>query len=483
MTGKERRRPREGKGTQFSVVVPTYNVENYLTDFFRSLTGQSLDFKTHIELVVVDDGSTDRSAKIVKRWQRRYPDNIRYTFQTRGGPGSARNAGLLLATHEWIAFVDPDDFIDRDYFARIDECLRRQGDDNLALLSANLIVFDEKTHSYLDQHPLRYRYSTERLVAASDPGRFIQLGVTGALVRGSLIRQWGLKFDERIRPNFEDAHFVGRYLLRARQWSMVFLPQAKYFYRHRADRTSLRDSTTRDAEWYGDKLEFGHLGLLNDALSLNGTVPRYVQNTVLYDLSWQFAHLMGQPKAITILTRKQRERFVDLLAQIFLKIDSVTIANYDIWDFPTAYRVGILNLFKSARLPVQIVEVTGYEPHARMARVAYWSPDPEPSAQFTIDGRLVEPSARDSRRIEFLGSEFCWEHTSWINIASGRSFTASIDGKLALADCQGRRNFGVMWLDDIRSAASASPGWSSPPAAKRPEPPRERSRARLLSGR
>ena len=58
---------------QYTVVSAVYNVEKYLDEFFSSLTKQSLNFKNHIQLILVDDGSPDSSAKIIKKWQKKIP--------------------------------------------------------------------------------------------------------------------------------------------------------------------------------------------------------------------------------------------------------------------------------------------------------------------------------------------------------------------------------------------------------------------------
>ena len=85
-----------------SVITPVFNCERYLAAALESVLGQSY---RPIELIVVDDGSTDGSAEIAGR----YADRIRYVHQANSGSGAARNAGVDLATGAYLAFVDADD--------------------------------------------------------------------------------------------------------------------------------------------------------------------------------------------------------------------------------------------------------------------------------------------------------------------------------------------------------------------------------------
>ncbi|AFZ15635.1 glycosyl transferase family 2 (plasmid) [Crinalium epipsammum PCC 9333] len=83
-----------------SVIIAVYNREQYLAEAIESVLAQTYPA---IELIVVDDGSSDRSAEVAQR----YP--ITYHFQRNGGISSARNAGISLATGEFLAFLDSDD--------------------------------------------------------------------------------------------------------------------------------------------------------------------------------------------------------------------------------------------------------------------------------------------------------------------------------------------------------------------------------------
>lgn len=97
-----------------SVIVPVYNTENYLEQCIQSLVEQTLP---QMELIFVDDGSTDASPLILKKYQEQYPEKVRIITQKNAGQGSARNAGLQAACGEYIGFLDADDYADRRMYA------------------------------------------------------------------------------------------------------------------------------------------------------------------------------------------------------------------------------------------------------------------------------------------------------------------------------------------------------------------------------
>lgn len=97
-----------------SVIVPVYNTEKYLEECIRSLTEQTLP---DLELIFVNDGSTDTSAQILEKYRALDPARIRVITQKNGGQGKARNAGLAAAKGEYVGFVDSDDYVDRRMYA------------------------------------------------------------------------------------------------------------------------------------------------------------------------------------------------------------------------------------------------------------------------------------------------------------------------------------------------------------------------------
>lgn len=94
-----------------SLIVPVYNTEKYLEKCLQSLVNQTLK---EIEVIVVNDGSTDNSIVIAERFEKEYPKIVKILSKTNGGLGSARNFGLKHAKGKYIMFVDSDDSIENN---------------------------------------------------------------------------------------------------------------------------------------------------------------------------------------------------------------------------------------------------------------------------------------------------------------------------------------------------------------------------------
>ncbi len=98
-----------------SVVIPVYNVENYLRRCIKSVLRQSYD---KIEIILVDDGSTDNSGKICDEFEK-IDSRIKVYHKTNGGLSDARNYGLKYVEGSWITFIDSDDYIDKKYIEKL----------------------------------------------------------------------------------------------------------------------------------------------------------------------------------------------------------------------------------------------------------------------------------------------------------------------------------------------------------------------------
>ena len=121
-----------------SVVIPVYNVENYLIECLDSICNQTLK---NIEIICINDGSTDNSLRILNEYKKK-DSRISIITQNNGGLSSARNTGLKYVSGKYIYFIDSDDYLDLNALKELYEISEEK---NLDMLLFKIICFDEDT--------------------------------------------------------------------------------------------------------------------------------------------------------------------------------------------------------------------------------------------------------------------------------------------------------------------------------------------------
>lgn len=101
-----------------SVIIPVYNTKDYIEKCLDSLLNQTL---SDIEILAVDDGSTDGTGEIVREYAQKHPDKIKAFFKENGGQAEARNLALEYAVGDYIGFVDSDDWVDKEMYLEMYE--------------------------------------------------------------------------------------------------------------------------------------------------------------------------------------------------------------------------------------------------------------------------------------------------------------------------------------------------------------------------
>ncbi|MBQ9861547.1 MAG: glycosyltransferase [Clostridia bacterium] len=129
-----------------SIIVPTYNTEVYLERCVDSLLAQT---HTNIEIILVDDGSTDSSPSICDRYAAQ-DARVRVVHKPNGGLSSARNAGLDVASGDYIGFVDSDDYVSNEMYALLAQHLDNSGCD---IANVMYVRVDEEGKTYPSKVP------------------------------------------------------------------------------------------------------------------------------------------------------------------------------------------------------------------------------------------------------------------------------------------------------------------------------------------
>ncbi|QOQ98968.1 CDP-glycerol glycerophosphotransferase family protein [Campylobacter lari] len=413
--------PKKHKGfTQYTIISAVYNVEKYLDDYFNSIINQRLDFKKNIFMILVDDGSTDNSANIIKKYQKKYPKNIVYLYKENGGQASARNLGLKYMQENnyktpWVTFTDPDDFLDRNYFYEVDKFLSTHQDDDVCMVGCNVIFYHEKQRIYKDNHALNFKFKKGVQIKRNyNLENFIQLFTNSCFVNIYYIGY--LAFNEKIKPNFEDAKFVNEYLLENINLKSVFLPKAKYFYRKREDSSSTLDLKLKSKDYYLNVTRNGYLKILSDCIKNKRSIPLFIQNLVLYDLCWQIKPLINSPEKLSFMGKDEKQEYLNLLDKIFSFIEMEIVANFSLAGCCFFYKVGILNCFKSEKPPFQIAYIEDYDPYKEQILITYYTGDDEDIESILVDEEEVYIDYKKIVKYDFLDRVFCYQKRLWVHI-------------------------------------------------------------------
>lgn len=213
---------------ELSIIVPIYNVEDYLEECLKSLYNIK---NIKLEIILVNDGSKDNSFKIMEKFKEIYPEKTVLINKENGGLSSARNAGMKAAVGEYISFIDSDDFIDVDEF----EKFFKEGQKNkLDVMVGNMRYYTpEKTGDSLFRSNI---VKNSGIVNGIDffwnlfqkPKCFREEVVDDIYKREFLVKN-NIWFNENIVH--EDSEFTPLVYLKAEK--VKYIDRAFYFYRQR----------------------------------------------------------------------------------------------------------------------------------------------------------------------------------------------------------------------------------------------------------
>lgn len=436
----------------YTVVSAVYNVEKYLDEYFDSIVTQSLNFNKHIQLILVDDGSTDNSAKIIKKWQKKYPSNIHYYYKENGGQASARNLGLQYVKTDWVTFIDPDDFLNVDYFKNVDDVLVK--DDSVRSVVCNIQMYSEKNKSITNAHPLKYRFNNGiNKVLVKDLGKNINLSVAITFFDVRQIRKLHLQFSDKIKPSFEDARFIADYQLDL-AGSVVFLKNSIYYYRKREDGSSTLDRAGQDYKRYTDIYQYGVIPMLKNYKARYGFVPENIQITALYDFIWQLKNLLNNSEKIAFLTDKQRTKFYALCYELFEYIDEQQILKFNLADTWFFHKVGMLGYFKQAKPKSQICYIEEVDLAKKQILVAYYTYF-DVVCDFLLDGCSIIPKYTKTTNNYLNEKLFIQEYRAWLPFDDNKKILSiKIDGILSEVKFQNKSGTKVKIADVLQAFTS-----------------------------
>lgn len=219
--------PRENQSQLVTIVIPIYNVEEYLADCLNSVIRQTY---RNLEIIIVDDGSPDNSYKIsvgYARWDRR----IRIIRRPNGGLGAARNTGTAAARGNYICFADSDDTLPKEAISRMVRSLRKSGS-NFVVGSMRAVSQD---HSWCPAWMAKLHKTNRQQIRAADfPEILSDNTAWNKLFEAQFFRNTVAPFPEAIR--YEDQEPTAKAYIHGR---FDVISDSVYNYRRRDDGSSI----------------------------------------------------------------------------------------------------------------------------------------------------------------------------------------------------------------------------------------------------
>lgn len=210
---------------KISIVIPCYNAEKYIKRCIHSLLAQT---HYNLEIIIVNDGSSDRTKEIIASMQQ--DNRIKYIEQQNAGESAARNAGIAMATGEYIGFVDADDFVLPEMYEKLYSAIINTKAD-VAVCNFNLVyeddsIIDQKKYAYMPNGTLNiyddvYLYWVS-VCAAPRPNNYVWT----RLYRRNLLLTSGIMFEKY--PHSADTLFNFKLLPHIK--SVTFIQEGLYNY-------------------------------------------------------------------------------------------------------------------------------------------------------------------------------------------------------------------------------------------------------------
>ena len=236
---------------KISIIIPVYNSEKYLRTCLDSITNQTLK---DIEIIIVDDGSVDKSSEIYNEYLNK-DDRIIVIKQTNQKQGAARNRGIEISKGEYIGFVDADDYVDLTFFEKLYETATRYEAD---MAIAGLIKVCAGKKKY------KWKFESEKLLT-SDYDKFIlghqikNAAPYNKIYKRDFIEKNQIRFKENVF--YEDGPFTVQAVYYANK--IITVPEVFYYYLKNPTSTVNSKQTKKH---------------INDALNAKAEILKFVKN-------------------------------------------------------------------------------------------------------------------------------------------------------------------------------------------------------------
>ena len=274
-----------------TIIVPVYNVEQYLSKCLDSLLSQDI-VADHYEIIVVNDGSTDNSLTIAEEYAQKY-QNIKVITQKNRGLGGARNTGIRHATGKFLWFVDSDDYIESNVLRELLDFTEQK---NIEILRFNYEAVRENGSIIAKKNNSLHSIVYSKDIVTGEEFLSKQLGwacyVVMFLFDTEFIKKNEFYFDENIY--FEDVEWLVKVLLTTKK--ICSLNKVVYYYLQRVGSITQSVSVEKKEKVYKDKLYILSFLQLMTTKTTDKNVKKWLSGMIAITIISVFSFILSQLK-------------------------------------------------------------------------------------------------------------------------------------------------------------------------------------------
>ncbi len=293
---------------KFSVIIPIYNVEDYLREAIDSVINQTIGFKDNIQLILINDGSTDKSEEICMEYKQKYPENVIYEKQQNAGVSCARNTGIKYIEGEFVNFLDGDDKWNLDVFEKVWDFIEET---KVNIVACRRRYFEARE----DYTKLDYVFEVSKVIDIEQDYQYIHLHGASTFLKSNLVQIH--KFDSNLKYG-EDIKYITEIILEEKRFGV--LRNAEYYYRKRNDKSSLMQNFISDIKWYNQTLNNYHQKVAELSIKKYGKIIAYVQYLLMYDIKGRINKQIPD-----FLDEDSKKEYKEKTLEILRKIDDYII--------------------------------------------------------------------------------------------------------------------------------------------------------------
>jgi len=295
---------------KFSIITAVYNVEQFLDECIESVLKQDIGFEKNIQLILVDDGSTDRSGEICDKYAQKYPNNIFVIHKKNGGVASARNEGLKFAYGNYLNFMDSDDKLSYNTLSSVEKFIVKNKN-NIDIVTIPVYFFDARKGAHWQNYKFR---NGNRIIDLTTEYDAVLLFTSATF--------YARKYKDRI---FFDSRLVHgedlkvNLILLSEKMKYGVVSNCKYLYRRRSSgSSSIIQTSKKKKERYLEYLTYLVEWTINFYKNKFGYLPKFVQYFLMADLQWR---IIEKEEYKDVLSESEIDIYLKKMAQCFQYID------------------------------------------------------------------------------------------------------------------------------------------------------------------